>query len=360
MWYNGHTRNERGLKSILSVNIETERLIFRRMKEEDAELCFSLWLDEEMGKYMADPPRELADEQYLNFAKGIETDESWYPFVVFSKETGEFVGTCSFIPMIDPVRWDLGYAIHKKFWRQGYATEMVSAVINFGLSKGVRRFSAKVAQENAASNALMRKLGFVAIKEGTYRKQHTDIVYDDYTYQLERFNILTVNIETERLIIRRTREEDAALCLDMWLDDETGKYMTDPPREKADEGFLNFAKGIEADESWLPLVAFSKETGAFIGTCSVFPYEDPTHWELGYTIHKDFWRRGFATEMVTAVIDYGYGIGVRTFTADVAQENTASNALSSKLGFVVVGEGSFRKKNTDITYSDYTYQLDRL
>ena len=40
-------------------------------------------------------------------------------------------------------------------------------------------------------------------------------------------NIMTTNsIETERLLIRSTREEDGEFCLSMWLDEEMGKYLS--------------------------------------------------------------------------------------------------------------------------------------
>ncbi len=167
-------------------NIETERLILRSTRESDADFCLSMWLDDEMGKYMSDPPRDKADAATLNFAQGIESDESWYPFVAILKETGEAIGTCSIIPMENPTHWDLGYAIHKNYWRQGYATEMLTAVIDFAYAKGARKFTAKVAQENAGSNGVMRKLGFVVEKEGSFKKLCTDIVYADYTYVLMR------------------------------------------------------------------------------------------------------------------------------------------------------------------------------
>ena len=170
---------------MLTKNIDTERLIIRSTREEDASLCLNIWLDDEMGKYLGDPPRDKVDEAYLNFAKDIDKDESWFPFVAFSKETDDFIGTCSVVPQQDPTQWDLGFCVHKNYWRQGYATEMIKALIAFGYDSGVRSFSAKVAQENIASNAVLKKLGFLVEKEGTFMKQETDIVYNDYTYKLD-------------------------------------------------------------------------------------------------------------------------------------------------------------------------------
>lgn len=164
---------------------------------------------------------------------------------------------------------------------------------------------------------------------------------------------------TERLILRPTREADGPACLSIWLDDEMGRYLADPPRDKASEGYLNFAVGIEEDDGWYPMVAIHRETGAFVGTCSVVPTEDGACWDLGYCIHRDYWRSGYATEMVSRLIEEGRKRGARAFTAVVAKENAASNALCRKLGFTVwKDDGSFAKSGTDIVYAEYVYRLE--
>lgn len=165
--------------------IVTDRLILRSIKQEDGPFCLSMWLDDEMGKYLSDSPKDKAEDDELNFAEGIEDQNEWYPFIAILRETGELIGMCSAVPEDDIKEWDLGYCIHKNYWRNGYATEMVQAIINWGYQNGVRRFTAEIAQENAGSNAVIRKLGFRVEGEGTFRKRNTDIIYDQYIYSLE-------------------------------------------------------------------------------------------------------------------------------------------------------------------------------
>ena len=167
-------------------DMETHRLLLRATREADGPACLDIWLDDEMGRFLADPPRAKADESELNFAHGIEDDDGWYPMVAFHKHSGEFLGTCSVVPMENGGRWDLGYAVHKKYWRQGYATEMLQKLIELGNAQGVNSFSADVAQANTASNALLKKLGFCVWKDTeSFRKRGTDIVYPKFTYKLE-------------------------------------------------------------------------------------------------------------------------------------------------------------------------------
>lgn len=165
-------------------------------------------------------------------------------------------------------------------------------------------------------------------------------------------------LESNRLIIRSTKKEDTSFCLDIWLDDEMGKYLSDPPREKADESYLKWKDNVEDYSGCYYFVAVSKETEDYIGTCSAVPSEDRKHWDLGYCIHKKYWRQGYGTEMIKALIDFCYENGGRKITADVAQLNDGSNALVRKLGFHVEKEGSFKKYGTDIVYDNYTYRLD--
>lgn len=166
-------------------DFETERLRIRATRESDGAACLDLWLDDEMGRYMADPPRDRADEAELSFAVGIEEQDGWYPMVVFHKASGAFLGTCSVVPMDEGRRWDFGYAVHQSYWRQGYATELLQKLITLGRGQGVRSFSANVAQANAASNAVLRKLGFRVIDDTkSFRKHCTDIIYPEYTYLL--------------------------------------------------------------------------------------------------------------------------------------------------------------------------------
>ena len=166
--------------------METERLIIRPTREADCPACIDLWTAPEEGKYMLDPPRDKASEEYLSWGKDVEKEEAWYPMVVFHKESGDFLGTCSVMKMEDDKRWDFGYSIKKKYWRQGYGTEMLTKLIEAGKAEGATSFSANIAKENAASNALVKKIGFRVVKDDVVnRKSGTDIFYPEYQYRLD-------------------------------------------------------------------------------------------------------------------------------------------------------------------------------
>jgi RimJ/RimL family protein N-acetyltransferase len=163
--------------------IETARLRVRSQTKADTAFCMSIWNDPEMGKYMSDPPIDKVDAEYLADLEGLENSPDGYFVIAEDKATGERIGTCCAFPEKGGVSWDLGYSIHQKFWRQGYATEMVRAVLDFAKAHGAQYATADVAKANAGSNGVMRKLGFAPIGEQTFRKSGTDLCYEGYTYQ---------------------------------------------------------------------------------------------------------------------------------------------------------------------------------
>jgi len=166
----------------MSIQLATERLTIRSTKIEDADFCINIWLDEEMGKYLSDPPREKEGTIYTSWKESVEIYDGCHYMVAISKETGEAIGTCSLVPSVDGKVWDLGYCIHKNFWKQGYASEMLSSLIEFCASNGCEKITASVAKENIASNAVLNKLGFRVEREGVFNKSGTNIYYDEFVY----------------------------------------------------------------------------------------------------------------------------------------------------------------------------------
>ena len=81
--------------------------------------------------------------------------------------------------------WDIGYCIHPTRWRQGYAKEMVTAVVAFGAQNGVKTFLADVAAKNLGSCAVMCALGFTPTENGTFHRGSTTLEYKNLTFKKE-------------------------------------------------------------------------------------------------------------------------------------------------------------------------------
>lgn len=163
-------------------------------------------------------------------------------------------------------------------------------------------------------------------------------------------------IETARLRLRGQTRADTAFALGIWSDPEMGRYLSDPPREQVDAAYRAALDELENSAEGYYIIAEDKRTGVRIGTCCAFPEQGGASWDLGYCIHRDFWRQGYAAEMVSAVVEFAKANGAQYATAGVAKENDGSNRVMQRLGFAPAREGRFKKCGTDVVYEEYIYQ----
>ncbi len=85
------------------------------------------------------------------------------------------------------------------------------------------------------------------------------------------------------------------------------------------------------------VVFASLRAGGLIG-CAVYRPFAPDHAELGYWIGKPYWRMGYASEAVGALIAHAFATESFAFlTAGHFTDNPASARIIEKLGFVSVG-----------------------
>jgi RimJ/RimL family protein N-acetyltransferase len=88
---------------------------------------------------------------------------------IFSQTTGELIGGIGLRVDKQHDTAELGYWIGKPYWGNGYCTEAVAAMVEFGFSQfGWRKIYAEHFSDNPASGRVLEKLGFV--REGRRRK----------------------------------------------------------------------------------------------------------------------------------------------------------------------------------------------
>ncbi|HBB29047.1 MAG TPA: N-acetyltransferase [Clostridiales bacterium] len=165
-------------------------------------------------------------------------------------------------------------------------------------------------------------------------------------------------IETSKLYLRGFEKEDARFAISIWNDPEMGEYLPDEAMDEIDEEYMKEIKELGDDEICCYLISELKDTHERIGTCSFIPSKDGEIYDIAYCVHRDYWRNGYATEMAKGMIDYAKKQGAKKITVVVNKKNVASNKIVRNLGFEVVGENSYKKKGTDIVFSDYKYKLN--
>jgi 8-oxo-dGTP diphosphatase len=155
--------------------LATERLILRPLIPEDAEAMHRLVNDWEVTRNLATVPfpypRELADEWILSTRHDL-AGGSAYTLAITGRE-GEhevLVGTVRLEVDAKARCGRLGYWVGRRFWGHGVATEAAGRVSRWALANlNLDRLEAGVVTDNAASAAVLRRIGFRQTDNATRR-----------------------------------------------------------------------------------------------------------------------------------------------------------------------------------------------
>lgn len=141
--------------------LETERLVLRQIKPEDAQIMYDYRNNEICAKYQRGQTKDWEGIVQLveKRQKDILSTDAPAMVAVALKQTDEMVGEIVVMPNDGAI--SLGYTFSYRHHRKGYAYESLSALT--GLLHGRYpewEFISFVEPENAASIALLKKLGY--------------------------------------------------------------------------------------------------------------------------------------------------------------------------------------------------------
>jgi ribosomal-protein-alanine N-acetyltransferase len=153
--------------------IETQRLILRPFTPEDAEAMFRNWAsDPEVTKYLTWPAHSnVAVSQWVtNDWVSHYGEANFYQWAIVLKELGEPIGSIAAVKIDEDAQWvEIGYCIGRAWWRKGFVSEALKAVMTFFFEQvGVLRIQARHDPRNPNSGAVMAKCGMKY--EGTLRQ----------------------------------------------------------------------------------------------------------------------------------------------------------------------------------------------
>ncbi|MFI5219636.1 MAG: GNAT family N-acetyltransferase [Bacteroidia bacterium] len=152
-------------------------------------------------------------------------------------------------------------------------------------------------------------------------------------------------LETERLLLRKFRIEDASDFFAQRTNDEVWKYIDKPKTQSVEEALELINKILAAFENneGIAWVMEIKETKKNIGNISFWRFEKENHRaEIGYLLLPEYWGKGIMKEAIDAIVDYGFkNIRIHSIEANVNPKNKASLKLLEKSGFVQ--EGYFKE-----------------
>lgn len=156
--------------------IETQRLILRKIVDTDAEMLYNnIYNNFEYYKFYYQIPfnsfedyKPLVEKYKEYYANG-----NYFKWGVVLKETNEIIGLVQFHTKdLMNKSCKIGYIIGYNYNKKGYAHEAAKAILEFGFNKiGFHRIDAYVVSENIKSIKLAESLGmhFESIRQDGYK-----------------------------------------------------------------------------------------------------------------------------------------------------------------------------------------------
>jgi RimJ/RimL family protein N-acetyltransferase len=158
---------------------------------------------------------------------------------------------------------------------------------------------------------------------------------------------VTVRLETERLLLREPREEDADAFAEYLADAEVMRFLggSTVPREHVPAVVASWIAAWETD-GFGKLVVEARDGSSVLGRVGINVF-DTRDWtrstlresgehgqpELGWTFMRRHWGHGYATEAARAVRDWvRRELAVERLVSLIAPDNPRSQRVAERLG----------------------------
>lgn len=148
-------------------------------------------------------------------------------------------------------------------------------------------------------------------------------------------------LETKRLVLRKLKVSDYADMYEYSKSDKVTKYLLwrSHPDARYTRDYLSFVQTQYRTGNFFDWAVVEKETNKMIGTCGFARLDFENNLaEIGYVINPAYWRRGYATEAVKRVIDYGFeDLNIHRIEARYIVGNEVSRRVMEKCGMSFEG-----------------------
>jgi RimJ/RimL family protein N-acetyltransferase len=150
---------------ITFTDLQTERLVLRRLGMDDAETVFTYRSLPELIQWQPVVRETLEEtrafiEPLVNVEPG--TPGTWLALAITLREDGRMIGDIGLrFPENETWQAELGISLDPKYHRMGYASEAALAMLKYAFETlGKHRVYASIDPRNKASMALVERLGF--------------------------------------------------------------------------------------------------------------------------------------------------------------------------------------------------------
>ena len=142
-------------------------------------------------------------------------------------------------------------------------------------------------------------------------------------------------LETPRLVLREMTLADLDFVAAMLAHPEVMRYYPKCYSRAEAEGWISRQTGRYNSHGHGLWLVSDKATGEPVGQVGLSPQvvdgvEEP---EIGYLIHRPFWRRGLASEAAAGVRDHAFSVLGKAYVISLIRpENIPSQGVARKIG----------------------------
>lgn len=141
--------------------------------------------------------------------------------------------------------------------------------------------------------------------------------------------------ETKRLYVTRWEKENLNSLYELFNDEAAKEFIL--PKLTIEETEHIFESQLNDYESNFPYGRYfivEKESNDFIGLLLIKETDGKSNVEIGYTLIKDHWKKGYATEIVQEGVNWLFGLNkFSTISAITDTDNINSQNVLYKCGF---------------------------
>lgn len=158
----------------MTIIFQTKRLIAKAPAETDIDKLYLLQSDAKVMQFIGKGlPRTLEEVQISSSEIMAYYNKNGFSFFsIFEKQTGDFVGQGGLFQLNfddSATEIEIGYRLNTKFWHKGLATELASALIQWGFAHlNLDKLVAVIKPENAASRKVLQKIGMHYLGKSEY------------------------------------------------------------------------------------------------------------------------------------------------------------------------------------------------
>jgi len=296
--------------------IETGRLMLRRIEISDAEEMFACWAsDAEVTRFLRWTPHDSVQQTRNIITEWFNRYESpsTYHWGLTLKDGGALIGSIGAFNINEgDMKCELGYCCGRKFWGSGYMSEAARAVVHYMLfDVGIARVEAYHSTQNPASGGVMRNAGMKC--EGRCRQFYRNAtgVHDVFLYGAVRDDMYQPSAEFAFLDTEGMTDGTVSLkCVE--------KAPADPARGRVPA----YEFEIIAENTVVG------DIGLRVGMSDSLYYGG----QIGYNIIEEFRGRGYAARACALLAPLAERHGFEKVLITNEARNLASRRVCEKLG----------------------------